>query len=373
MRRLLTGALVGLLLMSACKHTEPENNGGKEGEQPDWIVGGDLSLLPSFTAARAVYKDINGNPVQPLDFFKAKGLNYVRVRLFVDPDTQSAACQDYAYVSSFIRQVKTAGFMVLLDFHYSDTWADPGKQYIPQAWKGLSDQALAQKVYDYTKATLQQLVADQAAPNMIQIGNEISNGILWDQARVSVWASERTWNTTARWTFFTGILSNASKACREVCPQALIMLHYDNGGSAQGTSQFFNQMMMHQVDYDLIGLSYYAFWHGSLNDLKASIDGLRATFPAKKVNVVEVAYPNNEWGIDEGASYSLPYPATPHGQRDFMKAFLATLHTCSNCNGYMYWFPEETYTPDGGLLVLHRGVFDPATGKALPITEVLSN
>jgi arabinogalactan endo-1,4-beta-galactosidase len=145
-------------------------------------VGGDISMLPKYEQAGVVYKDKNGNTVSDvIAFFKQEGLNAMRVRLFVDPtqDNDKAVCQDLDYVKTLGKRIKDAGMQLLLDFHYSDTWADPGKQWTPDAWKSLNDADLANKVYEYTKDCLQQMKNAGAEPDMIQTGNEISYGMLW--------------------------------------------------------------------------------------------------------------------------------------------------------------------------------------------------
>ena len=144
-------------------------------------VGGDISMLTKYEEAGVVYKDKSGNAVQPLTFFKEQGLNAMRVRLFVDPskDSDKAVCQDLDYVKALGKRIKDSGMSFMLDFHYSDTWADPAKQWTPDAWKNLDNAALADKIYEYTKECLNQLKAAGATPDFIQTGNEISYGMLW--------------------------------------------------------------------------------------------------------------------------------------------------------------------------------------------------
>lgn len=336
--------------------------------QPQWIVGGDLSLLDRNVAAGAVYKDSNGKDIKVLSFFKEKGMNYARIRLFVDPDLQTAASQNLPYVQEAILRAKNKGYNILLDFHYSDTWADPGKQFKPAAWEKLNSTDLANQVYTYTKEVLITLVKHGAAPDMIQIGNEVSNGMLWDSARVDVWDGE--WNTPGRWLYFCQVLSKASQACREVCPQAWVMVHSDRGGDRDAAVRFFRQMEQGKVDYDIIGLSYYPFWHGPLEQLKSCLSALQTTFPDKPINVVEVAFAHHPWGIPHDAGYQTEHPITPEGQKQFLEDFIAAIKEFPQVNGYMYWYPEETYVPQRPVLTLHRGVFDNQTGKALPVTDV---
>lgn len=363
--------VAGILLITGCNKQPDPSGGGEPIDQPDWIIGADMSLLPTYLKAGAVYKDEYGNDVAVLPFFREKGFNYLRVRLFVNPNPETAACQDLAYVQDLILAARSAGYRILLDFHYSDTWADPGKQFKPAAWTELDQEKLANRVYSYTKETLRTLMKNNAVPDMIQIGNEVTFGMLWDTARVDVWESQ--WNTTSQWNYFCRLLSLASKACREVCPDAWVMIHSDRGGDEVSAVRFFNQMQVYNVDYDIIGISYYPFWHGPLRQLKDCMDGLRMNFPEKKVNIVEVAFPYHEWGIDQNASYEPEYPATPEGQKQFFIDFIKTIKQCSNVNGFMYWFPEETYSPEKEILKLHRGVFDNWTGKALQVMGVFAN
>ena len=371
-RRTILFLLAGIFLLSTgCDKKDPSGPGTDPVEQPAWIIGADLSLLTRMQQAGAVYRDFQGQNVEVLPFFRERGFNYVRIRLFVDPDLQSTACQDLNYVKDLILKAKEEGYKILLDYHYSDTWADPGKQYKPAAWESLNADELARKVYVYTKETLLTLLKSEAVPDMIQIGNEITNGMLWDSARADVWTPE--WNTPGRWSYFCSVLSQASKACREIFPGSWIMIHTDRGGDRQTALKFYNQLEIHDVDYDIIGLSYYPFWHGPLSNLRSCLEGLQMNFPDKKINLVEVAFPNDPWGIPDNAGYTPEYAASPQGQKKFMEDFIKTLRDFSNVNGFMYWYPEETYIPSSNILTLHRGVFDIQTGNALPVMDVFAN
>lgn len=153
---------------------------------PQKYVGGDISLLPTMETAGAQYKTHDGQPIaDPLAFFAQEGMNAMRVRLFVDPsaytgsDKDANACQDLTYVLPLAQRIKRAGHKLLLDIHYSDTWADPGKQWTPAAWQTFSDAQLEQQVYDYTAQVLRRLQEAGAAPDFVQTGNEISFGMLW--------------------------------------------------------------------------------------------------------------------------------------------------------------------------------------------------
>ena len=189
-----------------------------------FYVGGDISMLPKYEAAGVVYKDKSGSTVSDvLGFFRQEGLNAMRVRLFVDPtkDSDKAVCQDLEYVKQLGRRIKDAGLHLMLDFHYSDTWADPAKQWTPDAWKTLSDSQLTDKIYEYTKSCLQQMVDAGARPDFIQTGNEISYGMLWGtEAAAKGNNTNRCYTNSpaANWSRFIALLKQAGKACRELLP-----------------------------------------------------------------------------------------------------------------------------------------------------------
>lgn len=336
------------------------------------VLGADISLLPNFEQAGAIYKDKDGKTVTVLPFFKENGFNYVRVRLFVNPDPNSSACQDLAYVTDLCKRAKAQGFQLLLDYHYSDTWADPGKQNKPAAWNNLSTPDLTQKLYDYTKASLETLKSSGVIPEMIQTGNEITPGMLWDDGRVSLWNDP--WNTAGHWKSFTDLLKQAVKACREVCPDARIVIHTERSGDAVATKNFYLKMAEYQVDYDVIGLSYYPFWHGSFAEVEKTINMAATCFPLKEVMFVEFAYSFNDWGYPADGVTPRPYPSSPEGQASFIGDFITLLKKHNNVTGLFYWYPEETYSPAGGIYPrLNRGLFDNSTGNALPGFYMMKN
>ena len=238
-------------------------------------VGGDISMLTKYEEAGVVYKDKDGAAVQPLDFFKQQGLNAMRVRLFVDPsrDADKAVCQDLAYVKALGKRIKDCGMKLMLDFHYSDTWADPAKQWTPDGWKSLNDEQLCTKIYEYTKDCLSQLKAAGATPDFIQTGNEISYGMLWG-TEGSTANRCYTNSPAANWTRFINLLKKAGQACREECPEAKIIIHSERTPKANVLTDFFDRMKNASLDYDIIGLSYYPAHHGNLATLETALTTL---------------------------------------------------------------------------------------------------
>ena len=344
------------------------------------LVGGDVSVLQSYEDNKVSYYDKKGAKISDvLQYLKSDevGWNALRVRLFVNPGKTSPngttidgtvdaqVCQDLDYVVRFCRRVKAEGFSLLLDFHYSDTWADPANQWTPTAWQGLSEEELKLKVYDYTKACLQTLVEADATPDFIQTGNEISYGMLWGKYKTS--ANRCYTSSTANWPRFIGLLQQATKACREVCPQAKIVIHTERAGQASVVTGIYQKLA--GVDYDIIGLSYYPFWHGSLATLSNTLNQLATKFPDKKVQIVETAY---YYQYQPAASssftdFSGTWPVSQAGQAAYASDLIAELKKHTNVNALYWWFPEENGNgPSNKVLTgwVNRGLWNNSSHKA---------
>ena len=349
------------------------------------FVGGDISLLPSYEENGTKYLDKDGRTISDVIAFSAdNGLNAMRVRLFVDPANASSVekgqgvRQDLDYVKALGKRIKDAGMAFLLDFHYSDSWADPSKQWTPKAWLRLSDGELAQKVYDYTKDCLQQLVAAGAAPDLIQTGNEISYGMLWGAQGTN---ANRCYNgNAANWPRFTNLLKQAGKACREVCPDAKIILHTERIANTGALTNFYQQMLSANVDYDIIGTSYYSYYHGNLNTLSASLTQLENQFPDKQIMIVEAGYFYN-WQPTisaPGVDLSSTYPISEAGQQAFAKALIQTLQKHSHVTGLFWWWMEANeYGHTGSAQVTkdwyNASLWNDQTGKVTPAFYELSS
>lgn len=312
-------------------------------------VGGDISLLTKYEANGAKYYDLDGKAITDmLGFFKQQGMNAMRVRLFVDPTKGGdiAVCQDLNYVIALGKRIKDAGFSFMLDFHYSDTWADPGKQWTPDAWKSLNDIELADKVYNYTKDCLTQLKEAGATPDFIQTGNEISYGMLWGtEAEAGGTGNNRnrcyTNSSDSNWTRFFNLLKKAALACREKCPDAKIILHSERVAKPNVLTDFFDRMQSNNIDYDIIGLSYYPYDHGKLSNLETALTTIETKYN-KDIMIVETGY-FYAWQRDlgnEGADLSNIYPITPTGQQAFTKALIELLNNHSKVKGLYWWWME---------------------------------
>ena len=335
-------------------------------------VGGDISLLPEYINANAKYYNYQGQSVSsPLQLFYDEGLNAMRVRLFVNPsdytgsDKDPNACQDLDYVKSLGKQIKDAGFDLILDFHYSDTWADPAKQWTPAAWVSLTDEQLYEKIYEYTKDALTQMCDAGATPDFIQPGNEISYGMLWGAYNASASSLKKCYvNSSANWDRFTTLLENAIKACREVCPDAKVILHTERVQQTNVLSNFYTKMKNANIDYDIIGLSYYPAWHGNLATLESALNAMTTAFPDKDIMIVETGY-SYAWAIP-GTSfdYSSVYPYTDAGQNSYTVDLISLLNKYDNVKGLFWWWME--YNANGTSLSgwYNAPLFDSRTGRA---------
>jgi beta-galactosidase len=256
------------------------------------MLGADISFLPQLEDRGIKFSD-NGTQKDAIQILKDHGFNYVRLRIFNDPARDSGGYSpkrgfcDLAHTKQMAKRVKDAGMKLLLDFHYSDTWADPGKQYKPAAWKNLPFDALKKALYDYTVTVMQELKAQGTSPDMVQVGNEINHGLVWPEGNVS--------NVDS----MSQLIAAGIAGVKAVEPSTIIMLHVALGGQNAETVFFMDQMIKRKIHFDVMGLSYYPKWHGTLDDLRDNMDDLLkrynkdmivVEYSAKKQEVNKIAF-----------------------------------------------------------------------------------
>lgn len=333
-------------------------------------VGGDISLLPLYEEAGAKYNTHEGKPISNvLSFCKEEGMNIMRVRVFVNPEDYSGndkdpnACQTIESVLPLCKRIKDYGFNLMLDFMYSDTWADPAKQWTPKQWQNLNDTDLCKAIYEYTKNSLTLLKNAGAAPDFIQTGNEISYGMLWGANDAPSSELKKTFmGSSQNWQRLGNLLNNAISACREVCPDAKIIIHTERVANVSVQRNFYNQMKALNVDYDIIGISYYPYFHGSLGALNNAINDLESNFKEKDIMVVETGYPY-KWEVP-GTSQSVDYPYSDEGQNQYAQDLVDMLLKHNKVTGLLWWWME--YNAYGTSLSgwYNAPLFDSLTGNA---------
>ena len=334
-------------------------------------VGGDISVLLKYEEQKATYLDKDGKAIADvLAFVKEQGWNTVRMRLFADPskDTDKNVCQDIEYVKSLGKRIKAAGLYFMLDFHYSDTRADPEHQTMPLEW-GMINTPAFEYIYTYTKTNLEALVTAAATPDFIQIGNEISFGMLWDGCKVSANSNWTAYEDT-NWDHFSTALKNASKACREMCPDAKIVIHTEQCANNPTLDvAFFKRIQQYDIDYDIIGTSYYPYFKGPLANLDKGLSELEKNFPDKQIQLVETGYPS-KWEVKGSTyDYTKTYPYSHEGQRQYAADLIATLKKHPQVNGLSWWYAEANAKGCTGSLAegwYNASLFDNETGRALP-------
>lgn len=340
------------------------------------VRGADISFTLQLERA-GVHFSLDGlrGPVERI--LHSVGSNWVRLRIWNDPPT------GYSTAKTALRlalRAQRAGMKVLLDFHYSDFWADPSKQPIPEAWQGQDLATLARTVRRYTRDVLADFSRAGARVDMVQVGNEITGGMLWPLGQI--YAS----GEPDDWAGFTTLLKAGIAGVRDARrhgQRPRVMVHVDRGGDNAGARWFYDHVLEREVDFDVIGLSYYPLWHGSLDDLQSNLDDLAGRY-GKDLVVVETAYP---WTLENGDDLEnlitdlsqVPdaeeFPPTEHGQRAYFESLRQVLLAVPHGRGLGFfawepeWVPGVGWTPGEGNPNDNMTMFD-WRGRALPSLRV---
>ncbi len=299
--------------------------------------------------------------VDPLDLFRMNGVEGMRIRLWVDPRSEDGKpyLAGNCDLENFLRLARLAGskgYRLMLDFHYSDFWADPGKQTIPKAWRGRDLKEMAETVYTYTGETLRAIKREGIDLSYIQVGNEITNGMLWPVGRLI----EQPDGSRTNYESLIALYKAGVRACREVYPQAGIILHLEKSYDQRIYNEYLTHMQEAGVDYDIIGYSYYPYWHGTFDMFFANVEMCKKF--GKRQMVVELGYAftaedyikNEHGGAQlvvsednlETLGFTKEYPLTPDGQVRFVEDFLK-LAKQHGIEGVYYW--EPLWIPGDGI------------------------
>jgi len=331
----------------------------------DFISGADFSHL-AFFESRGVGSRDGGQPKDGFAMLKERGLNCIRLRLFTSSASQAQA-DPYNYINNLdytlqlAQRVKSAGLQFMLDFHYSDTWADPSHQSKPAGWTNLTFSQLTQQIRAYSSNCIASFKAAGAMPDFVQVGNEITSGILWPDGRVG-----GVYDTPAQWVKLGQLLTNAIAGIEEAAGAQMpkLIVHIDRGGDWAGTQWFFDHLLQQQVQFDFIGESYYPFWHGSLDNLRNCLTNAAARY-CKPMIVAETDFPwtnsTNIFGI----------PASPNGQVQYTAALALIVRGMQNGlgSGIIWWGAEYQTVPGLNLAGFDKRSFFDATGNILPVAD----
>ncbi len=330
---------------------------GSAAKADDFVYGADLSLLKFIEDHGVQYRD-GGKPQDAIAIFKNHGCNFVRLRLFLDPNGKDGQVNSLPYTIELAKRVKAAGLRFLLDLHYSDGWADPGHQVIPAAWKDLTHAQLVDQVFTYTRDTLAAFQQAGCAPDMAEVGNEVTNGVMWPDGGPL---------TDAKWNDFTDLIRAGIRGVHANDDSIKIMIHIDKGSDQKVSKWFFDHLTQQGVHFDVIGLSYYPFGGGSLADLKANLDYLARTY-GKDVMVAETSY-NWQFGDASKSAFGI----SPAAQKAFLTALIHDVASVPDGRGkgVFYWAPEWIES-DKWQVRDHawdnRAFFD-EKGNALPVLD----
>ena len=298
----------------------------------DFILGVDLSSVIAQEESGVIYRNFDGEEQDIFLTLAENGVTHIRVRVWNDP--YDAKGRGYGGGNNDIdkaveigKRATKYGMKLIVDFHYSDFWADPGKQMVPKAWKDMDIETKTEAAYQYTRDCLQKLKKAKVDVGMVQVGNE-TNGAL---------CGEKTWFNIQY------IMQAGSRAIREVYPQALVAVHFANPEKAGAYAEYAKKLDYYQVDYDVFASSYYPYWHGSLDNLSAVLTDISRTY-GKKVMVMETSYAYtgedtdfNGNTISDGGAYTKDYPFTVQAQANCVRSVIDTVAHVPGGIGVVYW------------------------------------
>ena len=370
------------------------------GLSPDFMRGADVSMLAEIEKNGGKFYNAEGKEDDLFNILKENGVNWIRLRVWNDPVNDLDVYANGNILSKkgepvgggnnsvdvdvkLAKRAKKAGMKVLVDFHYSDFWADPSKQKMPAAWRGMDAKQLNKAVEDFTEDSIKKFIKADARPDMVQIGNELNGGFMWPLGKT--WKS-KTDTAVGGMDGFIKLLKSAAAGVRSAQGKGdkiKIVIHLANGGDNTLYNNMFGPITQAKVDFDVIGLSFYTYWHGSLADLKANLTDLSKKYK-KELAVVETAYGFTEDDGDaQGNNFMVysddnnGYIASVQGQATAVRDIIATVSSVPGGVGVFYWEPDWIPVKGAGWRNgegdnwENQAMFD-FTGKALPSLAVFN-
>ncbi|EID86337.1 Arabinogalactan endo-1,4-beta-galactosidase [Treponema sp. JC4] len=358
-----------------------------KGITEDFIRGVDISSLSDIEKAGGKFYNDDGKEEDLFKILKDHGVNWIRLRVWNNP-VNGGGSNSVETDIPLAKRAKDAGFNLLIDFHYSDFWADPAKQYMPEEWKGLNEKQLNAAVETFTRESLKKFIAAGARPDMVQIGNELNNGFMWPLGKI--WGDKG--EKVGGFEGFTKLLQSASRGVRSAQGSLLdkvlgkdqkikIVVHLADGCDNGLYHTVFDQVTKAKIDFDVIGLSYYNYWHGSTAQLKQNMNDLSKVY-GKELCVMETAYAFTEDDGDaQGNVFQIysgeneGYLPSVQGQATAIRDVMNVVAAVPNGLGVFYWEPAWIPVKGAGLSKTegdtweNQGMFD-FKGRALPSLSV---
>lgn len=364
----------------------------------DFMRGVDVSMIDQIEKSGGKFYNADGKEEDVFKILKDHGVNWIRIRLWNNPTYEEDQYDSNGKLIAkkgtlmgggnnnletdlrIAKRVKDAGLKFLLDFHYSDFWADPGKQYMSQDWKNLSEKELNVAVEKFTKETIEAFQKIGAGPDMVQIGNELDSGFMWPAGQL--WSNDPTVKIGG-FKGFTTLLASASRGVRSAAggKDIKIVIHVADGGNNDKYRWIFDEVKKAKIDYDVIGLSFYPYWHGSFKSLKNNMTDLSRRY-GKEMIVAETAYAfTTEDGDAQGNVFQIysdeenGYVPGVQGQATEVRDTIATVASVKGGVGVFYWEADSILVPGAHLSATegntweNQAMFD-FEGRALPSLAV---
>lgn len=363
-----------------------------------FIIGMDITSILETQRLGGKFFDEEGKEKHLLALLKEQNVNSIRLRLFVNPYDEDGhpyggGTPDLVNILVLAKEIYQAGFSILLDLHYSDFWADPGKQFKPKAWKNLHGETLLKQVEDYTEMVLLAFQKEQIPLEHLQIGNEITNGMLWPDGKLI----NQSDNKRTNYEFLAKILNRAAQKVRSITAQTKIILHLERSYDVKIYEEWLDEIYLkNHVDFDILGMSYYPYWHKGMDELAATIQFVKTKYNLPII-IIETSYAFtskskidtnlvlNETSVSK-LENPLPYPLTKDGQIAYLKDFLALVKKLK-LNGFYYWepawlpLPGSTWATEEGIKYVqedkkpgnewaNQGLFD-YEGRRLPAFDII--
>ncbi len=327
---------------------------GDDDEKPEIVLkfGGDFSVMKKMEDTGGLYK-VNGIVKEGYEIFQENGYTWARLRLLHSPNGVGPVCNDLDYTIKTAQKAKKFGFKILLNLHYSDMLANPGHQEIPAAWEQVSFNVLQDSVYNYTKSVIEAMGKAGVIPDMVQIGNEITNGMLWPFGKLWIESGITNWNN------LSALLKAGIRGVKEAENGAAIqiMIHAANGGDVDASYNFYKNIIDNGVDFDVIGVSYYPWWHGTFIELESNILFLSSRFK-QDFSIVETAYYSNGWYPEPTEWFTEPFEPNELGQHDFLVALAEIMKLHPRVKTIFYNEPDILDIPQTKIDYIGRSLFD---------------